>query len=147
MEAFNFYGKLQEYCKEHKIFLALGEQEYANYISDAKCYEAYDMIMCADLRLTPVFNESSVQDVTYTGTIALGRKREENTQSTLDELFHQKYERRLKDLTEILVSMLEEFMCSEGIDVRRCEISYRINVYDVNIDFVSANVSINIPNE
>lgn len=147
MEAFNFYGKLQEYCKQHKIFLALGEQEYANYISDKKCYDAYDMIMCADLRLTPVFNESSVQDVTYTGTIALGRKREENTQSTLDELFHQKYERRLKDLTEILVSIFEEFMCTEEITINRCEISYRINVYDVNIDFVSANVSINIPNE
>lgn len=147
MEAFNFYGKLQEYCKEHKIFLALGEQEYANYISDKKCYDAYDMIMCADLRLTPVFNEISVQEVTYKGTIALGRKREENTQSTLDELFHQKYERRLKDLTEILVSIFEELMCSEEIYVRRCEISYRINVYDVNIDFVSANVSINIPNE
>lgn len=145
MDALDFYGKIKEYCKENKIYLCLGENEFANFLSDRKIYNAYDLIMCADLRLSPSYGDSGIENVVYSGIISLGRKKEEMTQATMDEFFQQKYERRLKELTELLIAVFDEFVCSEEMEMLRCDISYRINSYDSNIDFVSANLSIRVP--
>lgn len=145
MDSLDFIGYLRQYCLDNKIYFAASEEHYVNYTADEKLYNKYDMILCYDCTFSPIFGENGIESVIYNGNIALGRKREECTESNLDELFLQKYDNRLKELTKILLNILEEFVCESEIDVNRCDISYKLNAYDINIDFVVANVSLRIP--
>lgn len=142
MEALNLIGWLDNYCKENNIYFCPGEESFANFLSDKKIYKAYDLILCCDLYLSPRYNENGIVDVVYRGKLSLGRKKEECTQATMDELFKQKYDRRLKDLTELIVNILNELVCSEEVEMLSNDIRYVINQYDANIDFVSANVNL-----
>ena len=145
MNALELIDYFRTYCEENKMFFAPGESHFQNFISDQNVYDAYEMILCCDFRMSPVFNENQVEYVTYTGTLAVGRKREECTESSLDELFLQKYDNRLSDLTKILLSIIEGLVCQDEVDVDRCSIGYALNQYDVNIDFVTAQLTIRIP--
>lgn len=137
----DFYGYLKEYCARNSIYFIPGPEDYQNAVMDASVYDAYDLILCSDLTLTPSFGED-FGSVTYNGTIALGRKREDDTVSTLDETFAQKYEARLCDLMESIINMLNELQCNEDAEVISCTAQYAINQYDLNADFVVAAVSI-----
>lgn len=145
MDATDLITYFRNYCKDNNIYFAPGETHYANYLGDIKLYEAYGMILCCDLRMSPEFGEDGIQSVVYNGTISLGRKREECTESNLDEVFLDKYDNRLKSLTDILLGMFQTMICQEEVEVVRCDIGYILNSLDVNIDFVSANVAIRVP--
>ena len=67
---------------------------------------------------------------------------EKDTFSSIDETFLQKYDNRLKDLVSILVAFFNEIQCSEEATLNNCTMDYLLNRTDVNIDFVSASVSI-----
>jgi hypothetical protein len=96
--------------------------------------------------MIPQYGEAGVIGVTYQGSIALGRKREitddEQTESTLDETFMQKYTRRLVDLTGMLNGILEGLQCEQDAYIDSCTMNYVLNKYDLNVDFVNATVSI-----
>lgn len=140
----NLIGTLRDYCIENNIYFIPGPQDYVNAVADNSIYSAYDLVLIASLLFEPIFGDNSLESVTYTGTIALGRKREETTVSSLDETFEQKYDRRLLDLSEELVSILQELSCKEDIEITRCQIAYQINQYDLNLDLVSANIEMSI---
>lgn len=143
---FDFIGYLKDWCTENKVFLIAGPESYQNAVADEHIYEDYDLIMCASLTINPMFTETGANSCSYNGSIGFGRKREitdsENTVSNLDETFDQKYERRLLDLTETLVAFLEDLQCNEDADIRSCIINYSLNRYDLNADFVIADVSL-----
>lgn len=141
----DFYTYLENYCKENKIFFIPGPEDYQNAVADEDYYKDFDLILCSDLTLTPNFYDEE-GTVTYNGTIALGRKREitddEETESSLDETFKQKYSRRLHDLIEMLYNLLNEIRCDADAEILSCTMSYSINRFDLNADFVVANISI-----
>lgn len=137
---FDFYGFLENYCKENHIFFIAGPEDYANAVADRNLYAEYDLILTADLTLSPDYGDNFGK-VTYNGTIALGRKREDYTTSSLDETFRQKYNRRLLDLVHSLDNIFKSFMCEDDVEITST-MSYALNRFDANIDFVAANVSI-----
>jgi len=139
----DFLGFLEDYCREHKIYLITGPEAYQNAVADWAVYEAYDLIMCVDLTFNPDFSDE-LGSVTYNGTIGLGQKREEETESSLDETFGQKYHRRLLKLAETFVAFFNELQCEDEIEMNSCTMSYALNRYDLNADFVVANVSFKI---
>lgn len=142
MDRLDFISYLRSWCATNKIYFAAGEQDYINATTDQNVFGNWDLIMCADLTLTPNFSETGVESVTYNGYISLGRKREEATYSSIDETFLQKYDNRLKDLVAMLVNFFGELQCQEEATLNNCTMDYLLNRTDVNIDFVSASVSI-----
>lgn len=132
----------RDYCKANNIYFCPGEESYQNFLADEKIYGKYDLILTFDMSLQPVFSEGGVNNVRYSGYISLGQKREECTESSLDEFFEQKYDRRLKNLTKTLLTIFETLSCQEEIDFEYCQLDYVLNHFDVNIDFVRANVRI-----
>jgi len=142
MDKLDFISFLRSYCNTNKIYFCAGESDYINATTDQNLFNNWDLIMCADLTLTPNFSETGVESVTYNGYISLGRKREKDTFSSIDETFLQKYDNRLKDLVSILVNFFNEIQCSEEATLNNCTMDYLLNRTDVNIDFVSASVSI-----
>lgn len=141
----DFYSYLEDYCDTNKIFFIPGSEDYQNAVADEDVYKDFDLILCSDLTLTPNFYEED-GSVTYNGTLALGRKREitdgEETVASLDETFKQKYARRLHDLITMLYNMINEIRCDADAEVLSCSMSYAINRFDLNADFIVANISI-----
>lgn len=138
----DFISYLRNWCTTNKIYFAPGESEYVNAIADQNKFNDWELILCADLRITPNFSDTGVESVTYSGYISLGRKREEVTYSSIDETWMQKYDNRLKDLVGMLVSFFDNLQCNEDATLNSCTMDYLLNRTDVNIDFVSASVSI-----
>lgn len=139
----DFIGYLKDYCKDNNIFFVAGPKDYQNAVLDKKIYDSYDMLLLVDLTFSPDFSDE-IGAVTYTGTFALGQKREENTVSSLDETFQQKYDRRLLKLSEAIVSMFREMECTNDIEVQSWTGSYALNRFDLNADFVVANASVKV---
>lgn len=148
MNKFDFIGVLRSYCTTNGIFFIMGENAYVNAVADANVYDSNDLILLADLRLAPSFGGAVVQSVTYSGLIALGRKREVNsetetyTESSLDETYEQKYDRRLQELSEELCDILKEITCTNEGTINSLSMRYDINQFDLNADFVAGEVSI-----
>ncbi|MCQ2608737.1 MAG: hypothetical protein MJ197_08640 [Bacteroidales bacterium] len=145
MNKYDLIGVIRDYCQANNIHYIPSISEYdayVNAVADGELYEEYDLIFCTFFTLRPSFGGSVVQSVTYNGTCALGRKREENTVSNLDETFIQKYDARLKNLTELLVSMLAEIACNVDGEITNCNLSYDINKLDLNADFIGCELSI-----
>ena len=141
--ALDFIGYLKDYCTENKIFFVAGPRDYQNAVLDKKIYDEYEMLLLVDLTFSPNFDDE-LGTVIYTGTFALGQKKEEDTVSSLDETFQQKYDRRLLKLAEALAAMFNEMQCDGDIEVLSWTGSYALNRFDLNADFVVANASVKV---
>ena len=140
----NLIGILRDYCDREHLYFIPGSAAYQNAIMDQSIYAANDLILVCDLQFSPVFGENSLDEVQYNGTIALGRKREVSTVSTLDENFEQKYDRRLKELSNLLTELLLSLQCEHNFVIDSARMSYSLNEYDLNADFVSSEIQINV---
>ena len=140
----NLIGILRDYCNREHLYFIPGSSAYQNAIMDQSVYSANDLILVCDLQFSPVFGENSLNDVQYSGTIALGRKREVSTVSSLDETFEQKYDRRLLELSNLLTELLLSLQCEHNFIIDSVQMSYSLNEYDLNADFISAEIQITI---
>ena len=61
--------------------------------------------------------------------------------SSLDETFQQKYDRRLKDLGQILGIDIGSFTCAQELTAESINMAMEINQLDLNVDFVMAEVT------
>ena len=139
---FDLVTYLNNWCEENNIYFCAGPDQYNNIAMDKNVYESFDLLLCVAFNMTPKYSDTGLQAVTYQGSIALGRKREDDTESTLDEDFMQKYANRLADLTGMLNSILEGLQCTQDAYIDSCSMNYVLNKYDLNVDFVNATVSI-----
>lgn len=139
---FDLITYLSNWCEENHIYFCAGPEQYNNIVLDNTVYEEFDLILCISFSMIPKYSDTGLQAVTYQGSIALGRKREDDTESTLDEDFMQKYTNRLVDLTGMLNGILEGLQCTQDAYIDSCTMNYVLNKYDINADFVAANVSI-----
>lgn len=144
MIGLDFIGWLDNYCKENGILFCPNEAAYSNIISDSVSCKPDSLILCCDLSLSPVFGDMGVQSVTYIGNISLGRKKEECTESNLSEMFMEKYNARLKDLLHILMQFFERLGCEEGVTIDNLNVYYMINSFDLNADFVQAQIQMSV---
>ena len=139
------------YCQEEEIRLIIGDDMYQNAIADNVEYKDNELIMLAYFNVSPTVVNGRIVSEKYTGAIALGRKREErligeeeyeNTQSSLDETFEQKYIRRISDLYDLLFTHLGSFTCYNEYIIDSAECKIDINKFDLNADFVTCAISI-----
>lgn len=150
MSLFSLPSDLRTYCKNKGYCFILGDDAYINAINDATVYENNKIIVIADLSFKPNIENNRTYSVTYSGTIAIGRKRESETEdeittetvSSLDETFEQKYDNRLQDLSELLMVILSDFACSNGIEINSVNARFDINKFDLNADFVAAQITL-----
>ena len=140
----NLIGILRDYCDRENLYFIPGSSAYQNAIMDQSIYAANDLILVCDLQFSPIYGENSLNEVQYSGTIALGRKREVSTISTLDETFEQKYDRRLLELSNLLTELLLSLQCEHQFIIDSVQMSYSLNEYDLNADFISAEIQITI---
>lgn len=145
-DIFGLISYLDNWCTANKVYFCAGPEQYNNIVADYKLYEDFDLILVVAFNMVPRYSEGGVQSVTYQGSIALGRKCEktddEETVSSLDETFMQKYTRRLEDLTSKLNDLLLALQCEEEAYIDSCVMNYVLNKYDLNADFVNATVSL-----
>ena len=143
---FDLIAYLNTWCQSNKVYFCAGPEHYNNIVVDNTIYENYDLILCVAFNMIPQYGEVGLTGVTYQGSIALGRKREvtddEQTESSLDETFMQKYTRRLVDLAGKLNDILEGLQCEQDAYIDSCTMNYVLNKYDLNVDFVNATVNI-----
>ena len=140
----NLIGILRDYCDREHLYFIPGSAAYQNAIMDQSIYADNDLILVCDLQFSPVFGENSLDEVQYNGTIALGRKREVSSVSSLDETFEQKYDRRLMELSNLLTELLLLLQCEHQFIIDSVQMSYNLNEYDLNADFISAEIQMTI---
>ena len=140
----NLIGILRDYCDREHLYFIPGPVAYRNAIMDQSVYASNDLILVCDLQFSPIYGENSLNEVQYNGTIALGRKREITSVSSLDETFEQKYDRRLMELSNLITELLLSLQCEHNFTIDSVQMSYALNEYDLNADFVSSEIQITI---
>lgn len=140
MSLFSLPSDFRTYCKNKGYYFILGDDAYINAVNDSTVYENNKIIVIADLSFKPNIENNRTYSVSYSGTIAVGRKRESETVSSLDETFEQKYDNRLQDLSELLMVILSDFACSNDIEINSVNARFDINKFDLNADFVAAQI-------
>ena len=140
----NLIGILRDYCDREHLYFIPGPAAYQNAIMDQSVYAVNELILVCDLQFSPVYGENSLNEVQYNGTISIGRKREGNSVSSLDETFEQKYDRRLMELSNLMTELLLSLQCEHNFVIDSAQMSYSLNEYDLNADFVSAEIQITI---
>ena len=149
MEDFNLIDILRTYCETASIYFIPGTSAYINAVADETVYENNELLLIADFTISPVIVNGRVSETSYTGVMSLGRKREESetspsieTESSLDETYEQKYDRRLKELSSLLVYIISKVGCENDFDILNVTLRYDINQFDLNADFVAATLTL-----
>ena len=117
------------------------DEFYAN-IETQREYADGAIVLTVDSRSRPIVTSGRITEVRYTTLLALGRKFDANGEvASLDETFHQKYDRRLRELESTLATAIAGFACTNQLDVSFSDFVFDINVYDTNIDFVTTTAN------
>ena len=141
---FDIVSKLRSFAEAtpREWLFIYGNDQYANASETLKDIEENQLVLVADLNVSPTYEpEGSIRDVTFTGGIMLGQKREDTTESSLDETMEQKDHRRLSDLTEAFFIAMGDFSCENGLSITQVNARYDINKYDENLDFIAATIT------
>ena len=140
---FDIVGKLRTFAEAKGWIFIYGNDQYANY--HATMGDLDKLVLVVDLNGSPVYSkEGSIEDMVFTGGIMLGQKREaeSETESSLDETMIQKYDRRLKYLTETLFISLGDFGCANGYSITQLNARFDINKFDESMDFIAATITL-----
>ena len=142
MQFFELISELEAYAVSKGYFFISGGEAYHNALSDQNVFADYEKIMLVDFpNARPTMVNGRITNTRYSGAILLGQKREAATMSSLDETFQQKYDRRLKDLGQILGIDIGAFTCAQELTPESISMAMEINQLDLNVDFVMAEVT------
>lgn len=137
MNQFDIIGSLKAYAENQGWAFLSGQDWYQNYEASQNEYANGQLVLGVDFDSIPVRKAGIISEISYPGTLILGRKFDPDTKpSSLDETFIQKYEARLLELTTLLSNMINTFMCEHNLDVLGENIRMDLNKFDTNIDFV-----------
>jgi len=143
MEHFNLIGELKNSAHNLGWFFAAGDNFSQNIAIAEENLTAGQLVLTVKFNAYPTIRGGRVQSIRYVGPILLGRKQEvEGTESSLDEDYIDKYERRLLELTQRLVNFIGEFACNNELDVSNIEIAQSLNNFSTNVDFVGGNITL-----
>jgi len=140
----NLIGAIRELCLFDGSVSFEGDAFFQNYEAGLIAYEVDQFIISFFLKCSPKFspNRPLVEKFVYTGEFSIGRKCEPTSVSNLDETFRHKYDLRLKECFDYLVSFLGRMTCAYGMSIVDCQCDYSLNRFDENIDFIVSNVTI-----
>jgi hypothetical protein len=169
MTNFNIIGALRTFATSRGWRFGAGNNFYQN--ADLGTVSEDQLVLLCDFTSKPTFTKvgANIQNIIYDGVILLGRKFESEvdavpgveddpeteedetvqeieyqpaTESSLDETYLQKYDRRLLDLIQLLALNISLFVCSNDLQIVSISIQNQINKFDENLDFVAATVTI-----
>lgn len=144
MTDFDIIGAIQSYCTTKGYKFIAGNNFYANYEADQLSLTNETKILVADFTCQPTFRNGKFAPIRYNGSILFGQKFDSilsGTISSLDETFKQKYDRRLLSLLTGLASSIKDIACLNELDVEGITMSNSLNTFDLNADFVFAELS------
>ena len=148
MATFNLINIINSYCAENNILFIPGTAAYVNLsqIIDETDFSVNNKILIADFTAQPNLVNGTVQETRYSGLLALGQAFdiEDGTvtyQSTLDETYQQKFDRRLYQLSNELVEIIADISCENELTTENITFKLDINQFDVNADFVAATIT------
>jgi hypothetical protein len=140
MEQFNIIGALEAYAISKGWHFVYRFDNFQANIGAMTDYSPEQLVLCADFRGTPTYSGSKIGEIRYECLIMLGRKFDaDGTASSLDETMMQKYDRRLKELAQLLAGAIADFSCQNNLEALNGAIAVDINLYDTNIDFAIVN--------
>jgi hypothetical protein len=148
MDNFALLSTLKDYADTKGWHFLSGNNFYQNYEASQNEYDPGDLVLAVDMDAAPIYSPGGkISSISYTGVIALGRKVDETpvldeTRSTLDETFWQKYTRRLEELMSLLSTALAEFACDNQLELSGVRFRLDLNKFDTNIDFIVGSLTI-----
>jgi hypothetical protein len=136
MEQFDIIGALETYAISKNWDFVFTLNSFYSSAQTIKEYTPGKIIMIADSRDLPKITNGRVTEIEYTCLVMLGRKFDDNGQAaSLDETSGQKYDRRLKELKQLLATALGQVACDNELEVIPSEIIFDVNQLAENIDF------------
>lgn len=142
MDKFDIIGEMFRTARDNGWAFCAGDDFHQNIAATEETMEDGQLVLAVDFNCTPTFLNSRVPAISYSGSIALGRKFDDDgTPADLDETFWDKYQRRLLDLQQQLALFIGTFECTHALNVVSAEFVMTINRFDTNIDFVVCNIT------
>jgi hypothetical protein len=143
MDKFDIIGALKTYAETNNYKFLCGESWMQNYEATQAEIEPGTLILGADFRANPTYQTGVITEIRYTGGLIFGRKFEQytDTVSSLDETYIQKYENRLRELSQLLAILISDFACSNDLEVENVNFAPELNKFDTNIDFMAATLT------
>jgi hypothetical protein len=136
MEQFDIISAFNTYATSKGWHGVYGFNNFESNLQTIRQYSQDEYCFIFDFKADPVWGNNVIQEIKYTCLLMLGRKSDlAGTQSNLDETAQQKYDRRLKELSQGLALAIKGIACNNGLLVESSPIAVDINVFDSNIDF------------
>ena len=117
-----------------------GTAEYVNAKLDKIDMQTKDVIYMVPVQHTDTYINGMPEYFQYSNVIGLGVKNDGTYQSTLDEFYEQKYDRRLSDMETRLIGFIDSLGCTAGFEITGRRIFSEINKFDANIDVMMGEV-------
>ncbi|MCX8016248.1 MAG: hypothetical protein N2692_03070 [Patescibacteria group bacterium] len=133
---------IKAYATTKNYLPIIGTEYYQSLIGNKIIPSKNQIILLFDANVKIEVNRNKPQGYSYDVTFAVGRKFEDNTHANLIENFEEKYNNRLKDLTDILTSSIIEFACAYGYELSDLTVLLQLNRFSQNIDFVAAKATL-----
>lgn len=131
---------IETYCKDNDIKFILGTRDYQNLQLDMQSYKNGQLILLLDVNYNVNVYAGQVTAYAYNVTMALGIKFDEDgAEANLQELYIQKYHKRLRYLTEKMNQIIGEIACIGDFVVDSFNARYDINQLDLNFDCVAGS--------
>lgn len=139
MDQYDIIGALESYALSQNWLFEYGVDQFYKSIQSNQQYDPGKIIMIADFRAQPTKKNGRTTEISYTCLIMLGRKFDDNGQAaSIDETSEQKYDRRLKELCQLLDIAIGQVACDNELDLTVGDIVININMFSANIDFAAS---------
>jgi hypothetical protein len=147
MDNFALIDALSDYCDENNYLFIYGNDSWANILADPNSpqtkYLEYDYILIADFTANITMVNSMVQQIQYVGTMAFGQTIKPSLENTnpLDETPQQKFNARLKSLSQMLMIIIGQIACDNELETSGISLRYDLNKFDLSADFAACNIT------
>lgn len=141
MTNFDIIGVLRTYAASKGWVFLSGAEFYQNYELTQAALTSNKIILGVFFTARPTIKNKKVISIQYVGKMMLGEKRETTTESSLDETFIQKYDRRLLALSSLLATTIGDVACTNELDVNGLVFDMKLNAFDENIDGVECSLT------
>lgn len=141
MTNFDIIGVLRTYAASKSWVFLSGAEYYQNAELTRAALTTNTIILGVFFTARPTIRNGKVISIQYVGKMMLGEKKEATTESSLDELFIQKYDRRLLALSTLLATTIGAVACTNELDVSGLVFDMKLNAFDENIDGVECSLT------
>jgi len=139
MENFDIIGVLQAYASAQNWGFVYGVDAFYKSAQSVGGYLPGQLVLITDFKASPRITNGRIQSITYTCLLMLGRKFDlTGLSATLDETSQQKYDRRIKELMQMLAAAIAQIACENNLDLTVNDMIVEINQFAENIDFAVA---------